>query len=101
MVDTTWPVLIQAEVRIFFSGYQTSNSTLMTIKLILRALKARIPAFATKHMLYTDKVGFVLTYKDYILSPHLNIIGRLYSYIIHIPLYKRGGDLLIGKGQWN
>ena len=74
-----------------FGGNQTSNATLMTIDFILNAVKERIHGYETNRMLYVDKVGFVLTYKDYVQSPHLDIIGRLHSYIIHIPLCKNGG----------
>ena len=57
--------------RKLFGGNNPSNSTLITIDFILNAVKERIPGYETNRMLYVDKVGFVLMYKDYVQSPPL------------------------------
>ena len=57
--------------RKLFGGNNPSNPLLMTIDFILNAVKEKIPGYKTNRMLYVDKVGFVLTYNDYVQSPTL------------------------------
>ena len=43
-----------------------------------------------------DMVGYVVTYKDYIQSPHLDInSSNLYSFMIHVPLCIEGGWIYV------
>ena len=74
-------------------GEHGSNSTLATIETILASVRTLIPGYSTNRNLYTEKVGVVLTYQDYIQSPHQDIEyeeNGPHSYIIHVPLCECG-----------
>ena len=74
-------------------GQHGSNLIITTIKTILASVKTQIPAFATNKNLYTEKVGVVMTYQDYVQSPHQDIDydeNGPHSFIIHVPLCERG-----------
>ena len=68
-------------------GKDSSNSILFTIEYILKVVKNRIPFHADCRSQYLDLVGFIVTYEDYVQTPHLDINShKLFSFIIHVPL---------------
>ena len=75
-----------------FGGKHASNPILITIDFILNAARERIKAFENDRNHYVEKVGIVLSYKDYIQTPHLDIDSSSlkHSYIIHVPLCENG-----------
>ena len=73
-------------------GKDQSNSIIFIIDYILKAVKDRISEHATCRYQYVNLVGFGVTYEDYFQTPHLDILSfKLYSFIIHVPLYINGG----------
>ena len=73
-------------------GKHASNPVLITIDFILNANREKIYAFENVRNHYIEKVGCVLTYKDYIHNPRLDINSSSlkHSYIIHVPLCENG-----------
>ena len=83
----------KSDNKLMLGGEHGSNSTLATIETILASVRTLIPGYSTNRNLYTEKVGVVLTYQDYIQSPHQDIEyeeNGPHSYIIHVPLCECG-----------
>ena len=92
--------------KLMLGGELGSNSVLHTIETILSSVKTKIPDFTTNRNLYTEKVGVVMTYKDYVQSPHQDIVyhdeNGHHSYIIHVPLCECGAWIYLwqsGSGR--
>ena len=71
-----------------FGGKRESNPVLTTIDFMFNDVRKRIRVFENVRNHYVEKVVFVLTYKDYIQTPHLDIDSSSlkHIYIIHVPL---------------
>ena len=54
-------------------GKHASNPVLVTINSILNAVREKIKNFENGRNHYVEKVVFLLPYKDYIQTPHIDI----------------------------
>ena len=85
-------------------GKEPANSTLMVIEFILKEVRSVIPEMETSGNQYVEKIAILMTYKDYVQTPHLEINHFIcYSYIIHVPLCVSGSWMYVwerGDG-WN
>ena len=77
-----------------FGGKESSNSIIHTIEYILQAVKDKMPGYSIT--MYQEMVGYIVTYEDYIQTPHLDISSSsVYSYIIHVPLCINGAWIYV------